>query len=151
MLYSWGIGRYRGSCRGRCWGSGLRQLKYREGIEQQRVKFKNRSSIDPPGVEKLSRRQELSRSIHQVSMRCRDCVKKNAWKAQQIVRYRGDVEPTFQNSFSRCEKHRYECNLTYNPTNDPINTKISQDSLSIQKIFWAQGSPKHTHTHTKQA
>ena len=143
MLNSWGIGRYRGRCR----GSGLRQLRYREGIEQQRVRFKNRSSIDPAGVKELSRRQELSRSIHQVSRRCRDCVKKNAWEAWQIARYWGGVETAFQNSFSRCEKHRYEYNPTYNSTNDPINTKISQNSLSIQKIFWAQGSPKHTHTH----
>ena len=45
-----------------------------EAIEQQRVRVKNRSSIDPAGVEELSRMQELSRSIHQVSRRCRDCV-----------------------------------------------------------------------------
>ena len=50
----------------------------RASIEQQRISFKNRSSIDPPGVKELSRRQELSRLIHQVSRRCRDCVKKKA-------------------------------------------------------------------------
>ena len=55
-LDSWGIKRYWGSCRGRCRGSGLRQLRYQEGIEQQRVRFKNRSSINPSGVEELSRR-----------------------------------------------------------------------------------------------
>ena len=131
MLDSWGIGRYQGSYRGRCRGTGRRQLRYQEGIEQQRIRFKNRSSINPPGVEELSRRQELSRSIHQVSRRCRDCVKKKAWEAQQIARYRGGVEPAFQNSFLRGEKHRYECKPTYNSTNDPINTKISQNSLSI--------------------
>ena len=87
MLDSWGIGRYQGSYR----GSGLRQLRYREGIEQQKVKFKNRSSINPAGVEELSRRQELSRSIHQVSRRCQYYVKKNAWEARQIARYRGGV------------------------------------------------------------
>ena len=92
--------------------------------------------------------QELSQSIHQVSRRCRDCVKKKAWEARQITRYRGGVEQVFQSSFSRCEKHKYECNPTYNSTNDPFNTKISQNSLSIQK-FWAQGSPKHTHTLNK--
>ena len=144
MLDSWGIGRYRGRCR----GSGLRQLRRREGIEQQRVRFKNRSSIDPAGVKELSRRQELSRSIHQVSRRCRDCVKKNAWEARQIARYRGGVETAFQNSFSRCEKHRYEYNPTYNSTNDPINTKISQNSLSIQKLLSTRISKTHTHTHT---
>ena len=100
MLDSWGIGRYRGRCR----GSGLRQLRYREGIEQQRIRFKNRSSIDPPGIEELSRRQELSRSIHQVLRKCRDCVKKNAWEARQIARYRGGVEEmsrTCQANFSK--------------------------------------------------
>ena len=74
MLDSWGIGRYWGSCRGRCRGTSRRQLRYREGIEQPRIRFKNRSSINPLGVEELSRRQELSRSIHQVSRRFRDCV-----------------------------------------------------------------------------
>ena len=34
--------------------------KYRGGVEEQIIRYKNRSSIDPPGVEKLSRRQELS-------------------------------------------------------------------------------------------
>ena len=147
MLDSWGIGRYQGSYRGRCRGTGRQQLRYQEGIEQQRIRFKNRSSIDPPGVKELSRRQELSRSIHQVSRRCRDCVKKNAWEAQQIARCRGGVETAFQNSFSRCEKHRYECNPTYNSTKDPINTKISQNSLSIQKILSTRISKTHTYTH----
>ena len=150
MLDRWGIERCRGSCQGRCREIGCRQLRYRVSIEKQRIRFKNRSLIDPPSVEELSRRQELSRSIHQVWRRCRDCIKKKAWEARQIARYRGGVKPDFQNSFSRGEKHKYECNPTYNSTNDPINTKISQNSLSIQKKIWAQGSPKHTHTHTKQ-
>ena len=145
MLDSWGIGRYQGSCR----GSGLRQLRYREGIKQQRVRFKNKSSIDPADVEELSRRQELFRSIHQVLRRCWDYVKKNAWEARQIARYRGGVETAFQNIFLRCENHRYECNPTYNSTNDPINKKISQNSLSIQKNF-EHKDLKNTHTHTKQ-
>ena len=119
------------------------------GIEQQRIRFKNRSSIDPPGVEEILRRHELSQSIHQVSRRCRDCVKKKAWEARQIARYRGGVEPAFQNNFSRCEKHRYECNPTYNSTNDSINTKISQNSLSIQKILSIKISKTHTHTPNK--
>ena len=55
MLDSWGIERYWGSCRGRCWGTGCQQLRYRVGIKQQRIRFKNRSSIDPPDVEEVSR------------------------------------------------------------------------------------------------
>ena len=131
MLDNWGIRRCQGSCRGRCRETGRRQLRYRASIEQQRIRFKNRSSIDPPGVEEILRRHELSQSIHQVSRRCRDCVKKKAWETRQIARNRGGVEPAFQNSFSRGEKHRYKCNSTYNSTNDPINTIISQNSLSI--------------------
>ena len=43
------------------------------GTNQQKAK---KISIDPLGVEKPSRRQELSQSIHQVSRICRDCDKK---------------------------------------------------------------------------
>ena len=43
------------------------RYKYRGGVEEQSIKCKNRSSIYPPTVEKLSRRHELSRSIHQLS------------------------------------------------------------------------------------
>ena len=76
----------------RCRENARRQLRCREGIEEQHIRIKNRSSIDPLGVEKLSRRQELSRSIHQVSRRCWDCIKKKAWEARQIARYRGGVK-----------------------------------------------------------
>ena len=48
------------------------KYKYQGGVEEQSIKCKNRSSIYPPAVEKLSRRQELSRSIHHVSRSCRD-------------------------------------------------------------------------------
>ena len=46
--------------------------RYRGGVEEQTIKCKNRSSIYPQAVDKLLRRQELSRSIHQVSRSCRD-------------------------------------------------------------------------------
>ena len=32
------------------------RYRYRGGVEEQIIRYKNRSSIDPPGVEKLSRR-----------------------------------------------------------------------------------------------
>ena len=60
----------------RCRENAHRQLRCREGIEEKHIKIKNRNLIDPSGVEKLSRRQELSRSIHQVSRSYRDCDKK---------------------------------------------------------------------------
>ena len=50
----------------------VEKYKYQGGVEEQSIKCKNRSSIYPPAVEKLSRRQELSQSIHQVSRSCRD-------------------------------------------------------------------------------
>ena len=49
------------------------RYRYQGGVEEQPIRCKNRSSIYPPAVEKISRRQELSRSIHQVSRSCRDC------------------------------------------------------------------------------
>ena len=51
-----------------------------QGTNQQKAK---KISIDPPGVEKLSKRQELSRSIHQVSRCWRDCDKKKLRKLER--------------------------------------------------------------------
>ena len=150
MLDSWGIERCRGSCRGRCRESGRQQLRYRASIEQQRISFKNRSSINPPGVEELSRRQELSRSIHRVSRRCRDCVKKKAWEARQITRYRGGVKEVSSQLFKtifREEKNTY-INAIQHTTQLMIqSTQKSLKIVSQSKKIWAQGSPKHTHTH----
>ena len=126
----------------------VNRYKYRGGVKEQSIKCKNRSSIYPPAVEKLSRRHELSRSIHQVLRSCRECDKKKAEEARQTARYRGGVEPAFKTSFLRCEKHRYECNPTCNSTNDPINILSSQNHLSI-KILSTWISKTHTHTHTK--
>ena len=98
-LDSWGIGKYRGSYRGRCRGTGRRQLRYQEGIEQQRISFKNKSSIDPPGVEELSRRQELSRSIHQVSRRCWDCDKKKALRSSTDSKVSRRCQTSFSKQF----------------------------------------------------
>ena len=36
------------------------RYRYRGGVDEQTIRYKNKSSIDPPIVEKLSRRQELS-------------------------------------------------------------------------------------------
>ena len=49
-------------------------------------------------------------------------------------RYQGGVEPLSKTSFSRGEKHNHECNPTCNSTNDPINTVISQNCLSISNF-----------------
>ena len=68
MLDSWGIGRYRGSWWGRCWGSRLRKLRYRATKSQIQERKLNQSSrcrraieearafsIDPLGIEEVSR------------------------------------------------------------------------------------------------
>ena len=56
------------------------RYRYRGGVEEQSIKCKNRSSIDPPAVEKLLKRQELSRLIYQVSRSYLDCDKKKLKK-----------------------------------------------------------------------
>ena len=67
----------------------INRYRYRGSVEEHINKYKNRSSIDPPGVEKLSRRQELSRSIHHVSRSCQDCDKK---KLKKLDRQQGIEE-----------------------------------------------------------
>ena len=100
------------------------KYKYQGGVEEQSIKCKNISSIYPPAVEKLSRRQELSQSIHQVSRSCRESDKKKLKKLdrqQGIEKVSRRCRAAYKTSFSRCEKHRHECNPTCNSTNDPIN------------------------------
>ena len=150
MLDSWGIERCRGSCRGRYWETGLRQLRYQASIEQQRISFKNRSSIDPLGVEELSRRQELSRSIHQVSRRCRDCIKKKAWKARQIARYQRGVEEVSSQLFKTVfrEKKNTDMNAIQHITQLMIqSTQKSLKIVSQSKKNFEYKDLQNTHTH----
>ena len=69
------------------------RYRYRGGVEEQSIKCKNRSSIYPPAVEKLLRRQELSQSIHQVSRSYRECDKK---KLKKLDRQQGIKEVSSQ-------------------------------------------------------
>ena len=97
----------------------------REAIEETRT-----FSINPPsyrGGVKIAIRKSLG--------------------ARQIVRCRGGVKIVFKTSFSRREKHRYECNQAYNSINDPNTILSSQNHLSI--IILSTWIPE-THTHTKQ-
>ena len=64
----------------------MQLLRICRGTKQQKAK---KISIDPPGVEKLLRRQDLSRSIHQVSRSCRDYGKK---KLKKLDRQQGIEE-----------------------------------------------------------
>ena len=128
------------------------QMQISRGIEISVEGGVEKMVVNSWGIEEVSRNNptELrteAQSIHQVSRSYRGCraildqstryraaveiAIKKAEEARQTARYRGGVEPAFKNSFSRCEKHRHECNPTCNSTNDPINTIISQNSLSI--------------------
>ena len=89
-------------------------------------------SIDPPGIEKLS------------GLRL-----EKAEEARQTTRYRGGVELAFKTSFSRCEKHRHECNPISNSTNDPINILSSQNHFSIKILSTWIFKKKYTHTLNK--
>ena len=65
----------------------------------------------------------------------------------QSTKCRGGVELAFKISFSRREKHRYECNQACNSTNDPNTILTSQNHLSTTiLITWIPNT--HTHTHT---
>ena len=69
------------------------RYRYQGGVEEQSIKCKNRSLMYPPAIEKLSRRQELSQSIHQVSRRCQKCDKK---KLKKLERQQGIEEVSSQ-------------------------------------------------------
>ena len=116
------------------------QLRYRASIEQQLIRSKNRISIDPPGDQSTKYWGAIGIAIWK-SLR-------SSTNSKMSRRYWGGVEPLFKTSFSRGEKHRYECNPTCNSINDLINTIIFQNHLSIKILKHID--LKNTHTHTKQ-
>ena len=122
------------------------RYRYRGGVKKQCIKCKNRSSIYPPAVEKLSRRHELSRSIHQVLRSCGECDKKKLKKLDRQQGIKKVLSQLLKLVFRDEKKHRHECNPTCNLTNDPINILSSQNHLSI-KILSPWISKTHTHTH----
>ena len=90
---------------------------------------------------------------------CREGVEiaiRNSLIARKIARCQGGVDEVlrlFKNSFSRGEKHIYECNQACNSTKDPVNILNSQNHLSttILRIKIPKThTHTHTHTHTKQ-
>ena len=149
MLDSWGIGRCRGSYRGRCRESGHRQLRHQAIIKQQGISFKNRSSMNPPGVKELSRRQELSWSIHQISRRCRDCIKKKAWEARQIARCRGGVEEVSSQLFKTVfrEEKNTDMNAIQHITQPIIQTIQKSLKIVSQSKNFKHKDLQNTHTH----
>ena len=119
----------------------------RGSVEGQINKRLKRSRL----IHQVSRSYWGDRSFHDWSTRCREVVEivirkrlRNSTDNKVLRRYRGGVELAFKTSFSRCEKHRHECNPTYNSTNDPINILSSQNNLLIKILStWIS---KHTHT-----
>ena len=115
-------------------------------------------------VEKVSRNKaktqekKLDRSTN-----CREAIEDPGTFSIDPPSYRGSVEIAIRNnlrarqiarcqdcikiSFSRGEKHKYECNQACNSTKDPISILSSQNHLSTTIL--STKIPK-THTHTKQ-
>ena len=114
------------------------------GTNQQKAK---KISIDPPGVEKLSRRQELSQSIHQVSRSGRDCNKK---KLKKLDRQQG-IEEVLSQLFKIVfrEEKNTDMNAIKHATQPMIQSTssldISQNQLST--IIFKHMDLKNTHTH----
>ena len=139
------------SCRD-CDKKTLKKLDKQQGIEQ----VSRNNSSDPRtkarSIHQVSRSYRGGRNFLDLSTRYREAVRKairNSWRSSTnnkvSRRYRGGVEPAFKTSFSRCEKHRHECNPTCNSTNDPINILSSQNNLSI-KILSTWILIAHTYT-----
>ena len=59
-----------------------------------------------------------------------------------------EVSRLLKNSFSRKEKHRYECNQVCNTTKDP-NIILNSTKTSLNNKKFKHINPK-IHTHTKQ-
>ena len=120
-----------------------RSRRCRESIE------KKLTSMDRESVEDLSTRQNVSRWIEKLSRSYRNKFQKAQWieialtsiekgrskilMDSQLSRAVENLLRLLKNSFSRREKHIYECNQTCNSTKDPNNILISQKHLLIKK------------------
>ena len=123
-----------------------RQMQVSRGIEISVKRGVEKMVVDSWGIEEVLRNNPIeprteARSIHQVSRSYRGCraildrstmyqvavgiAITKSWRSSTDSkvsrRYWGGVEPAFKTSFSRCEKHRHECNQSCNSTNDPKN------------------------------
>ena len=131
-----------------------RQIEESKGIEPDVELQKLRQIQLSRGVQASIAKQarwidEVSRSYRGdlAIKRSQDCDKKSTENLDRQARYR-EVSRLLKNSFSRREKHRYECNQACNSTKDPnIISNSSKISLNNKKVKHI--NPKtHTHTHT---
>ena len=96
-----------------------------QSIERCRESIDKKPTLmDREAIENLSRRQEISQSIHLAIKRYRD-YDKNQLKSLIDKPGVKEVSRLLKNNFSRKEKHIYECNQACNSTNDPINILYS--------------------------
>ena len=120
----------------------------RGSIKGQINKKVKKISNDPPGVKKLSRRQELSRSIHQELRSCRDCNKK---KIKKLNRQQG-VEEVSSQLFKIVFQE--EKNTDMNAIQHTTQTMIQSTQYSLKIVFQSKTFEhkdlQNTHTHTKQ-
>ena len=101
--------------------------------------------MDREAIKHLSRRQKLSRSIYLTIERCLGVHSKAGSMDRGAIEETGDflIDPPsyrevlklLKNSFSRREKHRYECNQACNSTKDLNNILTSQNHLSTRKML----------------
>ena len=121
------------------------------------IEVLSRNNSTEKFIKKLDQSTQLPRSYQgsrryvdqstQLSRSYRDC-NKNHLKSSIDKPSVEEVSRLLKNSFSRREKHRYECNQACNSTKDPINILNSQKHLSI-KILSTQIPKTNTHTLNK--
>ena len=123
------------------------------GIEQVSRNNSSNPRAEAWSIHQVLRSYRGGRSFLDLSTKYQEAVGKVIRKSWRIStdskvsrRYWGGVEPAFKTNFSRCEKHRHECNPTCNSTNDPINILSFQNHLSIKIL--KHMDLKNTHTHT---
>ena len=142
FLTNRGVQRYRAKCRDRCRGKRQWQMKLSRD-NATKAKKEARS------IHQLSRSYWGSRNFPNQSTSCRDNYRDCDKKQLKISTDRPGAEEVsrlLKISFSRREKHRYECNQVCNTTKDPNNILNFQNHLST--TIFKHMDPENTHTHT---
>ena len=124
-------------------------FSYRRSIEDltRGVHSKDSRWIEV-AIKKLSSIQKVSRWIELAFETYRECDNKQRKGLDRQHSCR-EVSRLLKNSFSRREKHKYECNQVCYTTKYPNNILSSHNQFSTRSIV-KHIDPKHTHTHTKQ-
>ena len=129
-----------------------RQVSRKQNADRcscREVSRKNSSDMikEARSIHQLSRSYRGSRNFLDRSTSCQDSYRDYDEKQLKILTERPGVEEVsrlLKNSFSRREKHKYECNQACNSTNDPINILNSQKHL-LTTIFKHMDPKTHTY------